>query len=444
MHRTYVPTLAGLVVGIVMLAGPGCSPPYRSVKALMVVGGDYHDYQALPARLAERLTARGDVAVEVTANLADLNARKLAAYQVLIFNTCHQAELDQAARQAICDYLEAGGGLVAMHCSLWSYQSWPKWSEIIGGFAATHDKFGPYQVLVLDTAHATMAGLGTRFEIVDEPYLVDKRDPADNVLVRTAKVQTGPNGVARTGPEPQVWTKTYGKGRVFVTTFGHDARSLDSEQFVTLMHNGIRWAAGVLPDSKHNVLTLSEKQTGFELLFNGKDLAGWVGNPANWMAENGDLVGRAANLPHNVFLTHEKQFGDFELRFAVKLVNGTGNSGVQFRSRQYPDYVVKGYQVDVADQWYGSLYEEGGKRGVLANGFKDRGEKVVVIDGWNEMSVRAVGPKITINLNGVNTVEYQEQDPAAQPDRGVIALQLHRCPQMEIRFRDIRIKPLSR
>ena len=47
-----------------------------------------------------------------------------------------------------------------------------------------------------------------------------------------------------------------------------------------------------------------------------------------------------------------------------------------------------------------------------------------------------------IKLNGLTTVDFTETD-ASRPRSGVIALQLHAGPPMEVRFRDIRIRPLA-
>lgn len=481
---------AFLTIGYVLLAvQAGCAaPPQPVARVLMIAGGHAHDYQSLPPRLAQRLVERGNITVDVAEYF---RPEGLDRYDVLLFNNCQACEegkLDQAGEQAIIvDFVRGGKGLVAMHCALWSFQEWPEWRKLVGGIVLRHAAFGPYSVSVLDPADPTMLGLGNQFEVTDEAYFVDELDPQANVLVRTTAVQVGRDGKKRPAPDAQVWTKHYGQGRVFAMTFGHDEKSQFDERVLSVLHNGIRWAGRLTPEPQHNRLTKPEQQTGWQLLFNGRDLSGWTGDTAHWSVENGELVGRTlaaastsgslpapsasaeskparsasggtaseasprrkagaaregakSDLPHNMFLTHEGEFSDFVLKCWVKLRNH--NSGVQIRSRQFPENVVKGYQADIADQWYGSLYEEGGTRGVLANGWKDKGETVTVLDGWNEMTIRAVGPRITITLNGVTTVDYTEKQPELQPAKGVIALQLHAGPPMEVRFRDIRVQPI--
>ena len=42
---------------------------------------------------------------------------------------------------------------------------------------------------------------------------------------------------------PVVWTKVYGKGRVFYNSLGHKASVLEAEPCQTLMRRGFQWAA---------------------------------------------------------------------------------------------------------------------------------------------------------------------------------------------------------
>ncbi|MAG93653.1 MAG: glycosyl hydrolase [Planctomycetaceae bacterium] len=80
-----------------------------------------------------------------------------------------------------------------------------------------------------------------------------------------------------------------------------------------------------------NVLSDDEKQAGFALLFNGKDLTGWK-HGGNWKVEEGVITraGRGGSLVYQV-----KEVPDnFELRFEWKVGEGS-NSGVYYRPGQY-------------------------------------------------------------------------------------------------------------
>jgi hypothetical protein len=184
----------------------------------------------------------------------------------------------------------------------------------------------------------------------------------------------------------------------------------------------------------------AERKEGFRALFNGKNLDGWDGDPRLWRVENGEIVGstEGVTLEANSFLITKQSFKDFVLRAQMKLRNH--NSGIQFRSEALPNWVVRGYQADAAENnWWGSIYDERGKRGVLVNGWKGKGEKLVRAGDWNDYEITCKGEQIQVRLNGEVTAELQDSARL----EGVIALQLHRGPAMEARFRNIRIKPLQ-
>lgn len=210
-----------------------------------------------------------------------------------------------------------------------------------------------------------------------------------------------------------------------------------------------------------NTLTAEEREAGFVLLFDGKTLTGWDGNPKFWSVVDGAIVGRTTPenpTRGNTFLIwRQGLLCDFELRLSWKIEGG--NSGVQYRSRDYGSWVVGGYQADIDanNRYTGILYEERG-RGIMVN----RGDKVergpgksVVVDkissdaavaeavnrdGWNDYVITARGNTLTQTLNGVPTMMLIDNEKAKAADCGVLALQLHAGPPMTVRFRSIRLK----
>ncbi len=182
-------------------------------------------------------------------------------------------------------------------------------------------------------------------------------------------------------------------------------------------------------------------EEGFVPLFDGKTLKGWDGDPRLWSVKDGELIGSTEGnkITSNTFLIYkDAKFSDFILRAKVKLRNH--NSGIQFRSEELPGWVVRGYQADMAEgNWWGGVYEEKGTRGVMVNGWKDKAEKVVKANDWNEVEIYCKGDQIRITINGLMTAELKD---SLRLD-GIIALQLHTGPPMEVRFKDIRIKKLK-
>ena len=214
-------------------------------------------------------------------------------------------------------------------------------------------------------------------------------------------------------------------------------------------------------------------EPGFKSLFNGKDLTGWEGRKNHWSVEDGAITGTTSKenpAQGNNFLIAKDGdknliVDDFELHFSYKFTGDWGNSGVQYRSRDFDNYVVGGYQADfeVGPTYSGILYEERMTRGIMAA----RGEKVVwgedgkkeVVgktektsaeiqaalrtNGWNRYVVIAKGNHLQHFINGIQTVDILDLDPKKQVMSGILALQLHAGPPMKIQFKDINIKSLK-
>ena len=169
------------------------------------------------------------------------------------------------------------------------------------------------------------------------------------------------------------------------------------------------------------------------LLFDGRTLAGWAGDPALWSVEDGALVGRSGGLGENAFLRSDALLRDFRLTISVLLADDAGNSGIQFRSSALEGGAVRGYQADIGPGWWGRLYEELG-RGLLVS---EGAEAAVRPGDWNTYTITAVGPRVLLAINGAEAADLVDPDGARE---GILALQLHAGGPMEIRFRDLRLE----
>jgi hypothetical protein len=182
-------------------------------------------------------------------------------------------------------------------------------------------------------------------------------------------------------------------------------------------------------------------------IFDGRSFNGWEGNRAVFRIEDGAIVGGSLRdkIARNEFLCTTASYSDFELRLKVKLLGGTSaNAGVQFRTRRIPNnHEVIGYQADIGQDYWGSLYDESRRKRTL------KAPDHAVINGlvrtgdWNDYVVRAEGPRIRLWLNGVQTVDYTEQDRSIEAS-GVIAVQIHAGPPSEAWYKDITLLDLSR
>lgn len=226
-------------------------------------------------------------------------------------------------------------------------------------------------------------------------------------------------------------------------------------------------SASAFADDKAPSPAAPPEPEGMQKIFTGKDLAGWDGDPRLWSAKDGVLQGRttAENPAHgNTFLIWRGGvLGDFELRLSFRIAGG--NSGIQYRAQHRTDikenpWVVGGYQAEVEDTpgKVGFLYDERG-RGYLCNvGEKavcETGEKPKVVgklgekdaiaatyhkSEWNDYVIIGRGNVLKHYLNGVQTVEFTDDDAKDAEREGLLALQIHAGPPMVVEFKDIRLK----
>jgi hypothetical protein len=192
---------------------------------------------------------------------------------------------------------------------------------------------------------------------------------------------------------------------------------------------------------------------GFVPLFDGKTLDGWVqkGGKAKYRVENGELVGSSAPNTKNSFLCTEKVYGDFVLDLEFK-TDPNLNSGVQVRSESKPDPSaggerVFGYQVEIDPApraWSGGIYDES-RRGWLVNLEKNEAaRKAFKPNEWNKFRIECSGDTIKTWINDVPAADLKDD----MTKKGLIALQVHsvgkREEQLEVRFRNVRIKELGK
>ena len=185
----------------------------------------------------------------------------------------------------------------------------------------------------------------------------------------------------------------------------------------------------------------AEDEKGFKPLFDGQTLKGWEGDQSLWQVHDKMIIGKSPGIQRNEFLATEKDYGDFELRLEFRLHDGQGNSGIQFRSRRAPKgHGCIGYQADIGQNYWGCLYDEERRRKVLVQAPPELAGKLRK-NGWNSYTIRAEGDRVTLKVNGVTTVDYVEKDKDIARS-GIIALQIHSGPAMQIDFRNLRIKEL--
>ena len=218
-------------------------------------------------------------------------------------------------------------------------------------------------------------------------------------------------------------------------------------------------------------LRSQESRGGFVVIFDGKSLAQWDGDPSFWRVEAGAIIAESTAekpLAQNSFLIWRGgRTKDFELTLEYRMTPNA-NSGVQYRSvvlENVGRWVMKGYQADLdgADRYTGQIYEErgrgfmalrgaftrvagaeaGGKRAVGSFG-DDATLKALLKPGdWNALHIIARGNLIIQLVNGRVMSALIDEDETGRALDGLLGLQLHAGPPMKIEFRNLWLKALA-
>jgi type 1 glutamine amidotransferase len=141
--------------------------------------------------------------------------------------------------------VRAGTGLAGWHGGIVdSFRGSPDYLHLTGGQWAAHPGgFVEYEVNVVPerAKHPIVAGL-SRWHLNTEQYWVLTDDLND--VLATTLFEVGPDTPWREDmASPAVWTRLWGRGRVFVSTIGHKLEDLDIPDVRTLTERGLLWAS---------------------------------------------------------------------------------------------------------------------------------------------------------------------------------------------------------
>jgi len=218
------------------------------------------------------------------------------------------------------------------------------------------------------------------------------------------------------------------------------------------------WLSAPLVGQTINALTAQERAQGWQLLFDGKTIAGWhvsvpaqgggrtgapappqpgqVGTPSpcagrggstpaggtHWEVADGLLI--ACGEPTG-YLTSDRSFKNFVLSLEFKCAADT-NSGVFVRSPQE----AGGYEVQIWRQ-----QPAGYNTGAIVGTAKTERAYSFKPDQWNRYQITADGDHLVVELNGETTLDVHD----AKFPEGQIRLQYQQFP---IAFRNIKIRSL--
>ena len=254
-----------------------CARAAAPIRVMLLDGesaGPYHKWRVTTPVLKKELDETGLFDVDVlTASPSDLSSFTpvFSRYQVVVLN--YDAPDDRwpaALKSSFEDFVKSGGGLVAVHAADNAFPGWPAFNEMIGvggwrsrtesagpfwfmkdgvlvsdntpGPAGSHGIRLPFAITVRAPQHPIMKGLPATWMHQGDELYARLRGPGQHMTV-LATAYSNPANLGSGRDEPQLMVLTFGRGRIFHTTLGHDVNAMSSVDFVTTFQRGTEWAA---------------------------------------------------------------------------------------------------------------------------------------------------------------------------------------------------------
>src|SRR5215471_2123495 len=268
--------LAHVVVGIALAVAVRAAAPIRVVLVDGESAGAYHKWRVTTPVLKKELDETGLFSVDVvTAPPAGADFSSFTPafnrYQAVVLNYDAPDERWPASlKTSFEDFVKGGGGLVAVHAADNAFPGWPAFNEMIGvggwrnrtesagpfwfmkdgrlvsdntpGPAGSHGIRVPFAITVRTPQHPIMMGLPATWMHQGDELYARLRGPGQHMTV-LATAYSDPANLGSGRDEPQLMVLTFGRGRIFHTTLGHDVNAMSSVDFVTTFQRGTEWAA---------------------------------------------------------------------------------------------------------------------------------------------------------------------------------------------------------
>src|ERR1051325_8207562 len=231
-------------------------------KALIVWGGWMGHEPDKVANLFQAALTNDGFQVEISNTLDSfLDVERLKSLSLIVpiwtMGTIKREQLGP-----LCEAVRGGVGLGGCHGGMCdSFRNETEYQFMTGGQWVAHPGNDQVRYLVRATElgknHPIMRDRPD-FEVASEQYYMHV-DPANQVLAVTRFPTAGADGPhVPNGPldMPVVWTKLYGKGRVFYCSLGHVANIVAMPQVTEICRRGFAWAAGAPSERQSDRLSV--------------------------------------------------------------------------------------------------------------------------------------------------------------------------------------------
>jgi type 1 glutamine amidotransferase len=195
-------------------------------KVLLVTAGVFHPTWFGRIALHKALKQLPNFSFTHISSLEKLPAN-LNYFSALVLHYHHKTISSQALEH-LDQFVNNGGGILAVHAATASFKETRPYFKILGGRFVGHGAVGPFEA---ERVRADIFAGIADFVVRDELY-IHELEPGIEIHF-TAK---------HNGQDiPIVWTYYYGKGKVCYAVPGHTTSSMQNETYQRVLQQGLRW-----------------------------------------------------------------------------------------------------------------------------------------------------------------------------------------------------------
>ncbi|HUD94093.1 ThuA domain-containing protein [Sphingobium sp.] len=241
-----------LTILLALIVAPVALAQSQYKLLVLSIPNKYH-YEYIPvARDSLERLAKLHAFEFTWANRADVFNGDLSQYAAVMFLNTPGEELNPAQRKRFEDYMRAGGNAIVVHrAAITPPNDWVWYEKMVGRSFVIHPMLQTGVVTVTDKGFPATFGVPDRWIWSDEYYVLSnpynvRINPVLNVDESSydpTKIWPGQVSRPMGREHPVAWYHGYEKGRVFVTTLGHNVEMYRDPQYLSHLMGGIYWAA---------------------------------------------------------------------------------------------------------------------------------------------------------------------------------------------------------
>jgi uncharacterized protein len=242
--------------GLIMAAMPKIEAPSKKYQILCFSKAYGFKHDSIPTgevMLAVMAEKTGLFEVTFSEDLSNFEPENIQKFDAICLNNNTQIQnglKEPAQREALLNYVKNGGGIFAIHSA--TDGGWDEYTEMIGGNFDGHpwNAGGTWGLVNEDPTHPIVKDVygGKNFELKDELYQYKGYDRS-KVRVLLAldmnhEVNLKQKGKRADNDYALAWLKEYGKGRVFVSSLGHNKEVFYNPEILKMWVEGFRFVLG--------------------------------------------------------------------------------------------------------------------------------------------------------------------------------------------------------